>query len=68
MSLTLIFSFIMSIVYLGAGVFLLLGKNIFQFTDFQRLGLVVIFISYGLFRFVNTVRKQKEITLDEKED
>jgi hypothetical protein len=68
MSLTLIFSFIMSIVYLGAGVFLLLGKNIFQFTDFQRLGLAVIFISYGLFRFVNSVKKQKEITLDEKED
>ncbi len=63
-----IFSFVMSLVYIGAGVFLLFDRNIFDFTDFQRIGLVAIFISYGLFRFFNTLKKQRESKLEENEN
>ena len=58
----------MSFVYLGAGMFLFFGKNIFQFIDFQRIGLAIILTAYGLFRFFNTLKKQSERSAKENEN
>ncbi|GIK61940.1 MAG: hypothetical protein HND39_00530 [Ignavibacteriota bacterium] len=37
--------------------FLILGKNIFSFTDFQKIGLGVILIAYGTFRTYSSIKK-----------
>ena len=68
MSLLNILGYVMSLVYLSAGMFLLFGKNIFQLTDFQRIGLVIILTAYGLFRFFNTLKKQRESNATENEN
>lgn len=52
--------FIMSIIYLGSGIFLLVGNNIFNFSDFQKIGLSIILITYGLFRFYRSLKIMKE--------
>lgn len=52
--------FIMSIIYLGSGIFLLVGDNIFNFPDFQKIGLAIILISYGSFRLYRSLKKMKE--------
>jgi hypothetical protein len=50
----------MSFVYLGSGIYLLLGNNIFNLSDFQKNGLSILFISYGLFRFFHSLKEMKE--------
>ncbi|MBV6420643.1 MAG: hypothetical protein DAHOPDDO_01900 [Ignavibacteriaceae bacterium] len=52
-----IFKLAMSLIYVGAGMFLILGKNIFSFTDFQKIGLGVILIAYGTFRTYSSIKK-----------
>ena len=68
MSLLNVMSFVMSLVYLAAGIFLLIGKNIFQFNDFQKIGLAFILSSYGEYRFFNTFKKHKESRARENEE
>jgi len=46
--------------YFGAGMFLILGKNIFNFSDFQRIGLGMILLAYGTFRTYSSVKKIRE--------
>jgi hypothetical protein len=50
----------MSFVYLGMGVYLLVSKNIYLFSDLQRIGIGAILASYGVFRFYRTVKKKRE--------
>lgn len=58
----------MSVVYIGAGLFLLLGENIFNLGDTQRIGLGIILIIYSFFRFYNTFRKQRKRDSDDEEN
>lgn len=58
----------MSIVYLGSGIFLLVGNNIFDFSDFQKFGFSGILIAYGLIRFYLTLKKIKEDKENDYED
>lgn len=58
----------MSVVYLGAGVFLLAGNNIFDFSEFQRIGLGLILITYGCFRFYSALKKKRAGENDELEE
>ena len=46
--------------YLGAGMFLILGKNIFNFSDFQRIGLGLILLTYGTFRTYSSIKKIRD--------
>jgi hypothetical protein len=46
--------------YFGAGMFLILGKNIFNFSDFQRMGLGMILLAYGTFRTYSSVKKTRD--------
>jgi hypothetical protein len=68
MSMLNVSSLVMSFVYMGSGIFLLIGKNIFQFTDFQRIGLTILLIGYGVYRFFNTIKKHKESYAKENKD
>ncbi|HEX9250814.1 MAG TPA: hypothetical protein VF870_01160 [Ignavibacteriaceae bacterium] len=51
---------VMAIVYLGSGGFLVLGENIFNFSELQKIGLGVLLILYGLFRVYSFIKKLKE--------
>jgi len=53
---------------MGSGIFLLIGKNIFQFTAFQRIGLTILLSVYGVYRFFNTLKKHKESNPRENQD
>jgi hypothetical protein len=46
--------------YFGAGMFLILGKNIFNFNDIQRFGLGMLLLAYGTFRTYSSVKKIRE--------
>ncbi|HCY77529.1 MAG TPA: hypothetical protein DHV28_16560 [Ignavibacteriales bacterium] len=57
----------MAIVYLACGTFLLVGKNIFNFSDFQKIGLGCLLVLYGLFRIYSLLKKRKQQN-DKNED
>jgi hypothetical protein len=63
-----ILSFVMSLGYLAAGVFLLVAMNIFYFSTFQQVGLGCILIAYGLFRFYSALKKYREKEMLEDEE
>jgi|OpeIllAssembly_1097287.scaffolds.fasta_scaffold80237_2 hypothetical protein len=50
---------VMAMIYLGSGCFLLLGENIFNFSELQKIGLGVLLILYGLFRLYGFMNKRK---------
>lgn len=56
----------MSMIYLGCGAFLLVGNNIFNFTDLQKYGLGSALVAYGSFRLYLSIKKYKEIKNDEE--
>jgi hypothetical protein len=56
----------MSTIYLGCGVFLLVGNNIFNFTDLQKYGLSFALIAYGSFRLFLSIKKFKEMQNEEE--
>lgn len=66
MSLSIVIKFIMSMIYLGCGAFLLVGNNIFNFTDLQKYGLGSALVAYGSFRLYLSIKKYKEIKNDEE--
>ncbi len=67
MSISDIINIVMAIAYMGSGVFLILGENIFNFSDFQKLGLGSLLILYGFFRLYSFIKKSKERNEIEKE-
>ncbi len=68
MSLSVIARIVMSIVYLGSGYFLLVGNNIFDFSDIQKYGFSGILITYGMIRFYTALKKMKEENENDYED
>jgi hypothetical protein len=64
-SFGVILGFLMSIVYVGLGVFLFASGRIFNLTDFQKYGLGFILVVYGLFRWFRTMKVKKENEEDE---
>jgi hypothetical protein len=65
MSISIIARTIMGVIYLGSGIFLLVGNNIFNFTDFQKYGLGVVLVIYGIYRLYISLKKIKEIQNEE---
>lgn len=68
MSLMNIFSFAMSFVYLGIGIFLLSSKELSIFSSLQQLGLGIILVVYGGVRFYTTLKKKRESEMDENDN
>jgi len=67
MSFSLIANLLMTAIYIGCGLFLLLGNNVFEFTNFQKIGLASILLIYGLFRGYIVIRRKKEIEKNDEE-
>lgn len=65
-NLSAIVNIIMAILYMVSGVFLLLGENIFDFSQFQKSGLGILLILYGLFRTISFLKKSREQNDDEE--
>jgi hypothetical protein len=51
----------MAIIYVGAGIFLLTGSNIFNFSKLQQISFASILIAYGSFRFYTALKKKNNI-------
>lgn len=66
LNLSAIVNIIMAIIYMASGVFLLLGENIFNFSEFQKSGIGILLILYGLFRTLNFLKKSREQKDDEE--
>jgi len=60
LSIGIILGFVMSFVYTGLGLFLLITDHVFNFSAFQKLGLGLILITYGFFRLYRTLKQKKE--------
>jgi hypothetical protein len=60
MSIMYLIKSIMSVIYIGAGVFLLASRNIFNLTDFQKFGLSSILIIYGFYRVYLSISEYKK--------
>jgi hypothetical protein len=59
-SIGVLFGFVMSFLYTGLGLFLLITDQILIFSDFQKFGLGLILILYGFFRLYRTLKQKKE--------
>jgi hypothetical protein len=57
--------FVMSIIYVGLGIYFLVAENLFRFSNMQRIGFGLILISYGSFRFYVALKKKKESELED---
>jgi len=68
MSLTIIFSFAMSFVYLGIGIFLIIREPLFYFSNLHQLGLGTILVVYAAARFYMTLKKKRESEIEENEE
>jgi hypothetical protein len=66
MSISIIARTVMALIYLMSGIFLLIGNNIFNFTDFQKYGLGVLLVAYGIYRLYISLKKIKEIKNEEE--
>ena len=58
----------MSILYIGAGLFVLFGNNIFLFSDIQKTIIGIALVLYGAFRLIIHFLKIKENEADEEDD
>ena len=63
-----VLGFVMSVLYIGLGVYLIAAENVFNFSNFQRVGFGVILISYGSFRFYVALKKKRESELNNDDD
>ncbi len=60
--------FVMSVIYIGLGIFVIVAENIFNFSNFQQIGFGVILISYGFFRFYVALKKKRESELNNDDE
>jgi len=58
----------MSFLYAGLGIYVLLADTILNFSSFQQLGVGLILIIYGLFRFYNALKKKRESEIQTDEE
>ena len=68
MSLVNFYGFAMAVIYIGAGLYILLASNIFNFSNLQKFGFGTILVVYGLFRFYVALKKKRESEIDENEN
>lgn len=68
MSLVNVYGFAMASIYVGAGMYILLGSNIFNFSNLQKFGFGTILVVYGLFRFYVALKKKRESEIDENQN
>jgi len=60
--------FVMSVLYMGLGIYFIVAENVFNFSSFQQIGFGVILISYGFFRFFVALKKKRESELNNDDE
>ncbi len=55
-----IFGIVMAAVYTLLGIFMLIQKQVLNFSELQRIGLGIVLILYGIFRFYKVKKKSQE--------
>lgn len=69
MKISIVFSFAMSFVYLGIGIFLIISKEIFNSEYISQTILGLIIVLYGLARLYLALKKYRESKIkDENND
>lgn len=68
MSISLIFSFAMSFVYLGIGIFLIVSEDILSSQYISQTLLGFIIGIYGLVRLYSAFKKKRESEIEEESD
>ena len=63
-----IFGLAMAVVYTLLGLYLLIQQEVLNFSKLQRIGLGIILIMYGLFRFYKVKKKYEETDENEIEE
>jgi hypothetical protein len=58
----------MSVLYMGLGIYFIVAENVFNLSNFQRIGFGVILISYGFFRFYVALKKKRESELNNDDE
>jgi hypothetical protein len=58
----------MSVLYTGLGIYFIIAENVFNLSNFQRIGFGVILISYGFFRFYVALKKKRESELNNDDE
>lgn len=65
-SLNEILGFLMPVIYIGCGIYLLVADDVFNFSSFQQSGLGIILTVYGVFRFYSSIKKIKRYNENEE--
>jgi len=68
LSLRVITGFIMSVIYAGLGIYLLISGPVLVFSPLQQYGIGAVLILYGSVRFYSANRRRKEDEISENED
>lgn len=58
----------MAVIYFVAGMYILVGRNIFNFSNLQKISLGTILVAYGLIRFYTALEKKRKSEIDEDEN
>lgn len=56
-NISLAINLLMSIIYIGCGVFLLAGDKFFNFSELQKIAFGNVLILYGMFRLYSFIKK-----------
>jgi uncharacterized membrane protein len=67
-SLLNFYGFAMAVIYVGAGMYILIASNIFNFSNLQKFGFGTILVVYGLVRFYVALKKKRESEIDENQN
>jgi uncharacterized membrane protein len=62
------YGFAMVVIYIGAGMYILIASNIFNFSNLQKFGFGTILVVYGLVRFYVALKKKRESEIDENQN
>jgi threonine/homoserine/homoserine lactone efflux protein len=69
LSLLTITGFIMSVIYTGLGIYLIISGPVLVFSPVQQYGIGAVLIFYGSVRFYSANRRRKdELSEDEEDD
>lgn len=68
MSISIIFSFAMSFVYLGIGIFLIVSEDILSSQYISQTLLGIIIGTYGLVRLYSAFKKKRETEIEDESD
>jgi hypothetical protein len=68
LSILTVTGLLMSVIYSGLGIFLILSGPVYIFTPFQQYGVGTILLVYGVYRFYRAYKRRKDEIIDEDDE